>query len=236
MSFFQGLESAMNAGVNLAIGDFIFEFDTTVMDWEPSLLYEVYAHSLTGYDIVSASNKIVQAQSRLFYRLYNRHTSPQYWLTTETFRILSRRAVNRIHSMSISIPYRKALYANSGLKNEIIYYTPIATSEKRYTSLQRQYRQELAVNSLILFSDLAWKWTFTLSLFFMLATLGGGIYAIVVWLIGYPVEGYTTTLLLLSGGFFGIFAILSVVIKYLSVLVDLVFKRQNYLVSSVEKF
>jgi dolichol-phosphate mannosyltransferase len=236
MGFFQGLESAMNAGVNLAIGDYIFEFDHTVIDWEPRLLYEVYLHSLKGYDIVAASNTAVQAQSRLFYRLYNRHAASQYRLTTETFRILSRRAVNRIHSMYISIPYRKALYANCGLKNDTVYYTPVKTAQKQYTALQKHNRLDLAINSLILFSDIAWKCTLTLSLLFMIATLGSGIYAVAVWLIGHPVSGYTTTMLLVSGGLFGVFAILSVVIKYLSVLVDLVFRKQNYLVSSVEKF
>ena len=28
MSYFQGVETSMNAGVDLAIGDFVFEFDT----------------------------------------------------------------------------------------------------------------------------------------------------------------------------------------------------------------
>ena len=32
MSFFHGVEAAMNAGVDLAIGDFVFEFDSCIAD------------------------------------------------------------------------------------------------------------------------------------------------------------------------------------------------------------
>ena len=39
----------------------------------------------------------------------------------------------------------------------------------------------------------------------------------------------------LTVGFAGVFAILSIIIKYLSLLVDLVFKKQKYMVESIEK-
>ena len=39
----------------------------------------------------------------------------------------------------------------------------------------------------------------------------------------------------LTLGFAGVFAILTVVIKYLSLLVDLMFKKQRYLIESIEK-
>ena len=41
-SFAQGLESAMIAGQDMAIGDFVFEFDSTIMDYEPALIMEIY--------------------------------------------------------------------------------------------------------------------------------------------------------------------------------------------------
>ena len=37
MSFFQGLESAMNAGRDIAIGDFVFEFDDIFVDYESTV-------------------------------------------------------------------------------------------------------------------------------------------------------------------------------------------------------
>ena len=61
------------------------------------------------------------------------------------------------------------------------------------------------------------------------------VYTVAVYCAGHPIEGWTTTMLVLTVGFAGLFAVLTVVVKYLSLLVDLVFRRQKYLVESVEK-
>ena len=57
MSFFQGLESAMNAGRDIAIGDFVYEFDDIFVDYEPEVIMEVYRRLLEGNDIVAASSR-----------------------------------------------------------------------------------------------------------------------------------------------------------------------------------
>ena len=60
-------------------------------------------------------------------------------------------------------------------------------------------------------------------------------YSLVVYVTAHPVEGWTTTIMFLSVAFFGIFGILTVIIKYLQILVDLVFKRKQYSFESIEK-
>ena len=52
MSFTQGVEQCMNAGLDLAIGDFVFQFDYSHNDWDWELLMDVYRQSLKGFDIV----------------------------------------------------------------------------------------------------------------------------------------------------------------------------------------
>ena len=37
-SFFQGVESAMVAGVDISIGDFVLEFDSPVVDYQPDMI------------------------------------------------------------------------------------------------------------------------------------------------------------------------------------------------------
>lgn len=61
------------------------------------------------------------------------------------------------------------------------------------------------------------------------------VYTLVVFITGHPVEGWTTTMFVITVGFSGLFAVLTIVVKYLSLLVDLVFKQQKYLVESIEK-
>ena len=76
MSYYQGIELSMNAGVDLAIGDFIFEFDNIEMDYSIETIMEVYYQSLKGFDIVSAApQKPMKKTSLLFYNLFNGHSN-----------------------------------------------------------------------------------------------------------------------------------------------------------------
>lgn len=168
MSHRQGLESSMNAGVDLAIGDFVFEFDNAFEDFSWSLMMDLYRHSLKGYDIVSARpNKRMKFSSRLFYLLFNHYANLQYEIATESFRILSRRAINRVHGLTESVPYRKASYANCGLAIDSLLYTPIAKERK----VKKSDRKTLAVDSLILYTDIAYQVTIILAAFMVFATL-----------------------------------------------------------------
>jgi len=233
MSYYQGLETAMNAGMDLAIGDFLFEFDSTVMDYESGLIMEVYRKSLTGYDIVSASPaEKGRFTSRLFYTVFNRYARLQYTLRNETFRILSRRVINRVQDMSRNIPYRKVAYANSGLKISNMSYKSTNYIRTKKDSAERL---ELAANSLVLFTNLGYVMAIWLTVFMLLCTLGAGVYTVCIYYSASPVPGWTTTMLLLSIGFFCLFAILTIVIKYLSIMTKLIFARQKYVIEDIEK-
>jgi glycosyltransferase involved in cell wall biosynthesis len=232
MSFHQGVESSMNAGMGLAIGDFVFEFDSVFVDYDWSILMSMYQKSLTGYDIVNASSSIkAKLTSALFYKVFNKNAHLQYQLGTETFRLLTRRAINRVNSISKTIPYRKAIYANAGLKMTTLSYEP--TKQMHTKSIKN--RSDLAINSLILFSEIAYKFTLTMGIFMILITVGVAVYAFIYYLFGHPVEGWTTTILFLSFAFFGLFVILAMVVKYLATIVNLIFSKKEYLFESIEK-
>lgn len=235
MSFYQGVELSMNAGIDLSIGDFVFEFDNMVMDYDLSLMMEVYNRSLTGFDIVNAApKKTGRKTSWLFYTVFNRYSRSPHPLRTENFRVLSRRAINRVHSMSKTIPYRKAVYANCGLKIDTIVYDNDVSCTKAYNKEIKHQRKEMAADSLILFTNVAYRITILAAVFMMLATLGIGIYTVISYITEDVVSGYTSTMLMIVFGFFGVFVILAVIIKYLSILIDLVFSKQKYTIESVE--
>lgn len=234
MSYYQGIELSMNAGVDLAIGDFVFEFDNIEMDYPMETIMDVYYQSLKGFDIVSAApQKPMKKSSLLFYNLFNGYSNNPNKLKTETFRILSRRAINRVQSMNKTIPYRKAIYANCGLKIDTVYYKSNGKS-----NVQRDdgnIRKNIAIESLILFTDIAYKASIFMTFLMMLGIILVGIYTIFVFVSQQPVAGWTTTMLFLSVAFLGVFAILAIVIKYLSIIVDLIFKKQKYMIESIEK-
>lgn len=236
MSYYQGIELSMNAGVDLAIGDFVYEFDNINIDYDLDVIMKVYQESLKGFDIVSAkANKKERLTSRLFYKVYNKNSNSMYQIHTETFRILSRRAINRVKAMNKTIPYRKAVYANCGLKLSVVKYDVIKDVNTKIAKETSDIRKGLAMDSIILFTDVSYKFAIIMSMLMMLVAICTGIYTLVVFFCGKPIAGWTTTMLLLSFAFFGIFGILTIMIKYLSIVIDLIFKKQKYLIESIEK-
>ena len=85
------------------IEDFVFEFDyIDKIDYD--LIDTLYFKLLEGYDIVSAApKKTEKLTSKMFYKVFNASIKNGNELKTETFRILSRKAINRIHSMNKTI-------------------------------------------------------------------------------------------------------------------------------------
>lgn len=232
MSYFQGLENAMNAGIKLAIGDFVFEFDSVIRDYDWTMLKNVYQKSLTGYDIVAARlNKKTRFISRMFYKVFNQYAHLQYEIGTDSFRLLSRRGINRIHSITQSIPFRKAAYANCGLNFAVCEYSPIVILKRKH----RPDNVSVAINSLILFTDIAYRITVGLSILMLCLSLGITVYALIYKMLENPVEGWTTTVIFLSLGFSGLFIILAIILKYLQILVKLSFKKKDFLFESIQK-
>lgn len=239
MSCFHGLEIAMNAGIDLAIGDFVMEFDTTLLDFDRDEIMRVYRKALEGYDVVSASPNIKEkVSSRLFYYIYDKVTSSTNKMSTESFRILSRRVINRISNTNRIVPYRKALYANCGLMVTNIKYNSVTfqgNDRKTVDEAEKHYRRRLAIDVFILFTDLGYRFSMTMTVLMMLITVFAAIYSLIIYLSSSPVEGWTTTILFISFLFFGLFGILTVIIKYLQIIVDLIFKRKRYTILGIEK-
>jgi dolichol-phosphate mannosyltransferase len=236
MSYFHGLEVTMNAGVELSIGDFVFEFDSTDLNFDKIEILNVYYHSLKGYDIVSAipDNK-EKRSSRLFYKVFSRFSNQPYQMHTESFRILSRRVINRISSMNKTVPYRKAIYVGQGLKTDSIIYKSLNKNVSRQDKQEKIYRFDLAVDALLLFTQVGYRFSIEMTFLMMVMSVFMMVYSIVIFATSNPVAGWTTTILFLSVVFFGLFGILTIVIKYLQLIVNLVFKRKQYNFEGIER-
>lgn len=231
MSLKQGLELAMNAGLDMAIGDFVYEFDTMRTPYPADMIESAYDACLAGSDIVTvAPQKNRGLSSSLFYRLFNAQSASRYKLHTDVFRLLSRRALNRVKSISENLPYRKAAYAASGIKMETLFFT--GKGGKSVEAL----RTTRAIDSLALYTNVGYKISLGIAFIMLAFMIIALVYTLVLFFTKADLQaGWTTTMLLLTGGFFGVFLILAVILKYLSLLVELVFKKQKYLVESVEK-
>ena len=103
-------------------------------------------------------------------------------------------------------------------------------------SQERDSRSGLAFDSLIIFTDILEKISLILCGFFLVAMVAMVGYVIWSVLSGIPaVEGWMSTFGLISFGFFGLFLLLTLILKYLSVILNLQFRRQRYVISGIEK-
>lgn len=237
MSFFQGLESSMNCGRDIAIGDFVYEFDDVYVDYDAQVIRDAYDRLLAGKDIVAASRRgKMQFTSKVFYALYNKTNRGNGKIGPETFRIVSRRAINRIKSMGQYIPYRKAVYANCGLQADTVIYESRSPGVKKKNKEVSTERTALALDSFIYFTNVLEKVSAVISVLFLGLTVGMGIYIVRdMFNSTKPAEGWLSTVGFLALGFFGVFMLLTIILKYLSVLLNLIFKQQRYLVADIEK-
>lgn len=228
MSLYHGVEDAMNAGIDSAIGDFLFEFDSTQMPYHSELIMEAYRTALRGNDIVCVCPEHVSGSSGLFYKVFNANSNSVYKIQTDAFRLVTRRAVNRVHASHSYMPYRKAAYAASGLKMCSLTFDGIISNNQRS-------KLSLAIDSLALYTNAGYRISIGFTCFMILVTLAELIYILVVYFLGIPIVGWTTTLLVISFGFLGLFFSQSIIIKYLSLNLDMVFRKQKYLIESIEK-
>ena len=233
MGYHQGMETSMDAGVDLAIGDFVFELEFTNADYDWSVLMDVYRHSLEGFDIVNAKGNVGKkiTTGSLFYNMMNRYANLQYPLSSGSFRIVSRRAINRIHSLATRIPYRKVAYANCGLKCDTILYECIKKVKLRGAS----NRLDLATNSLVLFTDVAFRVSVWFAIIMMVLTIVMAAYAIVFLISNKMVPDWAIVILFAGFALSGFFALLSLIIRYLTTLVRLNFLKRDYVFESIDK-
>jgi len=232
MSCFQGREKAMRAGVDLAIGDFVFEFESLDMDYDPELIADVYKMALEGFDIVSAvQNTKPQVSSRLFYGLYNHFSDAPYPVERDVFRVLSRRAINRVQSLNSFIPLRNAAYASCGLKKAVKRYTP-TNGDKRTSSGSGGHKGKLetAITALSVYTNFSLKISYAIDGLTMLAVL---MYLLLCCF--HPAVSFswgTFTLMVIG---ILIELLVTLAIHSMDILIKLVFNEQDYIFESVEK-
>jgi glycosyltransferase involved in cell wall biosynthesis len=228
-----GIEKAMNAGLIKSIGDFVFEFESTKINYNLELIPQLFKKAQTGIDIVVASPSTgLPLTSKLFYKIINKVSYLQLDLRTESIRIVSRRALNAMLNLREKVRYRKALYAYSGYKKHVIDYAPLSMSKK--SEINRE-NISTAFDVMVSFSNIGLKVSHYLSIIFLLFSLFMAGYAFYNYFFNQNVvEGWTTLMILISFGFTGLFFIVGMLGEYISRILIEIQNRPFYTTNSVE--
>lgn len=232
MDIFQGREAGMQAGVDLSIGDYVYEIEWVNM-FEPDkygeLLWETYVQACKGYDIVSyESDAPRHLKNSVFYHLYNKFNLNYTDLIPESFRLVTRRALNRVSSMDNAIVYRKALYANCGLQSCVI-GSKVSAQKNRKMNI-KQDKSKLGMNVLLAYTSFVPN----------IAVIGiilNFFDVVVAFLFGIKTQFEINSVIWISLAIIGLVlsALLMFCLKYLELILHLVLKKQRYIAGSVDK-
>lgn len=230
-----GIEKAMMAGLIKSMGDFVFEIENTVFDFQVEQILDMYKIALTGSDIVVLAPVTSPSwTSKMFYKIINSISYLKLDLRTETVRLVSRRALNAMLNLKEKVRYRKALYSYTGYSKKNITYNP----DKSKTILVRKFNQEnigTAFDIIVSFSNIGLKFAHYLSITFFLFSLFMGVYALYNYIFNeFVVQGWTTLMILISSGFAGLFFIVGMLGEYISRILIEIQDRPAYTTSSLE--
>ncbi len=116
LAHFHGVEAAMVAGLDRAMGDFVFEFDDTFMDYPFEVLDRMYDSAVNGFDVVAAAPDNLGWGLRAFYAVCNWFSRIQPPLSYERLRVSSRRALDAMLHQRERIRDRQVLYRYTGYR------------------------------------------------------------------------------------------------------------------------
>lgn len=236
MSWRHGVEIAMIAGIDISIGDYVYEFDYTNIDYNTDVIFDLYKKCIEGFDVVSASPRDkYKFLNKIFYNYLNKISYLKMKLNTETFRIISRRCINRVMDFRETVIYRKTLYHYSGLPTSVIYYE-VKNDSIRKSNFTLGEKFQLAVNVLIAYSNIGIRISSKLSFAFFVISLLVGVYTLNSYLNNQYIQpGWTTIMLFLSLSFTGMFSILTLLSKYMVILLEGLQDRPKYIYKSIDK-
>ncbi|WP_141336626.1 glycosyltransferase [Paenibacillus sp. tmac-D7] len=229
-----GIEKAMMAGLVRSMGDFVFELETTRFEYPLDIIVELYQKAL--YDIVAASPAHgIPWTSKVFYNLVKKVSYLKLDLTTETARIVSRRALNAMLNLKEKVRYRKALYSFIGYSKTVLVYESQVGRSKKRSELNRA-NISTAFDVVVSFSNIGLKLSHYFSIIFLLFSLFMAGYAFFNYFFNKNiVEGWTTLMILISFGFTGLFFIVGMLGEYISRILVEIQDRPFYTTQSVEK-
>lgn len=222
IAYCRSIEEAMSAGTDFAIGDFVYQFNSIIIDYKAEMIFEAYRKSINNNDIVQISpNKKYTLQQKIYYSMYNLGVKKNMRIKPERFHILSRRVINRIDRISNYYTNNAAIFSQCGLKCETISYTP-SNFYIKYDKTEKSERLYKALESIIVYTN-SIPYLMILTSFVFLIICG-----INLFIMNFMVS---LTFFLC----FVLVLICTMILQYLHILINLNFKKQIHLIKSIDK-
>ncbi len=231
-----GQQHAIAAGMENAKGSWIVIMDCDLQD-RPEEIPNLYNKALEGFDIVLASR--VQRRddffkktfSKAFYAILGYLTGTKQDDTVANFAVLSRKVVNAIISMGDYHRYFPTMVKWVGFKITTLQIQHADREDGKKSSYSYKKRLDLAINTILSFSDKPLRLAVKLGLAISLISALYSIYAVILFFEGkVNVTGWTS--LFISIWFFSglIISVLGMIGLYLGKTFETVKNRPIYII------
>lgn len=220
--------NSIRAGLEFSKGDIVFVIKDLSINKLEDYLDNLYESNKKGIDSSFLTSKYYRLKDKLTISLISIFSKHKLKNVYDIIFLVTRRVINAItedNSKTTPISYviRDIGYNYNEFECNI--------RDKKYY-MSKQTRSVY----LLLFSEASSNLAASLSLLSAIIAIVTGIYALIIYLSNNkPVEGWTTTFLFLSFSFTMIFAIFSIIIRYLSVIQKELYNKPNFRVKSVSK-
>lgn len=191
-----GHQIAVTAGVDNAKGAAIILIDADLQD-PPELIPEMIEKWKEGYQVVFCQRRIRTGESKFklltakyFYKILTYLSDVEIPADTGDFRLIDRKVVDVIKSMPEKDRFIRGMVAWAGFKQFALQYE----REERHAG-ESKYpfwkMVKFAVDGILSFSIKPLRLSTLLGFTSSFLSLGGILYALVMWAIGAPVVGWT---------------------------------------------
>lgn len=231
-----GQQHALAAGMENAKGEWIIIMDCDLQD-RPEEIPNLYNKAQEGYDIVLASRVqrrddiIKKLLSKYFYAVLGYLTGTKQDDTVANFAVLSRKVVDAIKSMGDYYRYFPTMVKWVGFKLTTLKIEHADREDGKKSSYSYKKRLDLAVNTILSFSDKPLRLAVKLGLIISFISALYSIYAVILFFEGkVNVTGWTS--LFISIWFFSglIISVLGMVGLYLGKTFETVKHRPIYII------
>jgi glycosyltransferase involved in cell wall biosynthesis len=231
LSRWHNCQSALTAGVELSIGDYVLEIPSISTGVDYGSIEELYRICQQGNDFVFLVPEKTRAASWLFYRLLNGYYKGQIseQFVSSMMTLSSRRGQNKTADAGTRIVNRNVTYLLTGLKCAMVKSTAVNNN-------RRGFREnfDLMTDTLIFHTDYIAVLAFRVAFMFLGVSLLAIAYSLAMFFTINTAPGWASTFILIATGFGALFALIAVICKYLSNLIKLQLPK-NYTFSSMEK-
>ena len=225
-------QQALNAGTAMSIGDYIVEIEDVSFDIDYSKIMELYKKSQEGYDFVFLVPRKSKFTSQIFYKTLNKYFKNIFNedISSSVMTLSSRRGQNKVSEVGKRVINRNVAYILSGLKSSSI-VADIDYKNKRSFSENMM----LMFDTLIYYTDAVMLITQKIAFLFLFLFGIGIVYSFILRIFFNTIEGWASLFVVLSLGFFGIFSILSIVVRYLHHILQNSLNSKDYVYRSIDK-